>query len=152
MSNSTFVYVTYIKTTPERLWSALTDREFTRQYWLGAHCESDWKPGSPWKLAFEDGRVADSGEIVEADPPRRLAIKWRNQWSPELNAEGYSLCTFEIEIVPSDSGEAVKLSVIHSIDRPESAFIKAVSGGWPRILSNLKSLLETGSVVLPKKA
>ena len=88
--------------------------------------------------------------IVEADPPRRLAIEWRNQWSPELNAEGYSLCTFEIETV--EDTEAVKLSVIHSIDRPESAFIKAVSGGWPRILSNLKSLLETGSVVLPKKA
>lgn len=152
MSNSTFIYVTYIKTTPERLWSALTSKEFTRQYWLGAYCESDWKPGSPWKLAFDDGRIADAGEIVEADPPRRLVIKWRNEWSPELKAEGYSLCTFEIEAVPGADAEAVKLSVLHNIDRPESPFIQAVSGGWPRILSNLKSLLETGSVVLPKKA
>jgi uncharacterized protein YndB with AHSA1/START domain len=152
MSNSTFIYVTYIKTTPERLWSALTSKEFTRQYWLGAYCESDWKPGSPWKLAFDDGRLADAGEIVEADPPRRLVIKWRNEWSPELKAEGYSLCTFEIEAVPGADAEAVKLSVVHTIDRPRSAFIQAVSGGWPRILSNLKSLLETGTVVLPKKA
>ena len=152
MNNSTFIYVTYIKTTPERLWSALTSKDFTRQYWLGAYCESDWKPGSPWKLAFDDGRLADAGEIVEADPPRRLVIKWRNEWSPELKAEGYSLCTFEIEAVPGADAEAVKLSVLHNIDRPQSAFIQAVSGGWPRILSNLKSLLETGTVVLPKKA
>jgi uncharacterized protein YndB with AHSA1/START domain len=150
MSNSTFMYVTYIKTTAERLWSALTSKEFTRQYWLGAYCESDWKPGSPWKLAFDDGRLADAGEIVEANPPRRLVIKWRNEWSPELKAEGYSLCTFEIE--PVEGAEAMKLTVIHSIDRPQSPFIQAVSGGWPRILSNLKSLLETGTVVLPKKA
>jgi uncharacterized protein YndB with AHSA1/START domain len=152
MSNSRFVYVTYIKTTPERLWFALTDKAFTQQYWLGACCESDWKAGSPWKLAFSDGRIADAGEIVEADPPRRLVIKWRNEWSPELKAEGYSLCTFEIEMVQDAGTDAVKLTVIHSIDRPESAFIQAVSGGWPRILSNLKSLIETGSVVLPKKA
>jgi uncharacterized protein YndB with AHSA1/START domain len=150
MSNSRFVYVTYIRTTPERLWSALTTKEFTEQYWLGAFCESDWKPGSPWKLSFTDGRIADAGEIVETNPPRRLVIKWRNEWSAELKAEGYSLCTFEIEQV--EGAEAVKLSVIHEIDRPESAFIQAVSGGWPRILSNLKSLLETGSVLLPKKA
>jgi uncharacterized protein YndB with AHSA1/START domain len=152
MSNSTFVYVTYIKTTPERLWSALTTREFTQQYWLGAYCESDWKPGSPWKLAFADGRLADAGEIVEVDPPRRLVIKWRNEWSPEFKAEGYSLCTFELEKVEDAGTEAVKLSVFHGIDRPQSPFIQAVSSGWPRILSNLKSLLETGTVVLPKKA
>jgi uncharacterized protein YndB with AHSA1/START domain len=152
MSDSRFVYVTYIRTTQERLWSALTTKEFTQQYWLGAHCESDWKPGSPWKLLFPDGRLADAGEILEIDPPRRLVIKWRNEWSPELKAEGYSTCTFEAEPVQDAGGEAMKLTVIHSIDRPESPFIQAVSGGWPRILSNLKSLLETGSVVLPEKA
>ena len=152
MSKSTFVYVTYIRTTPERLWSALTTREFTRQYWLGAHCESDWKPGSSWKLVFDDGRLADAGKIVEAKAPERLVIKWRNEWSEELKAEGDSLCTFEIESVPNSSPQAVKLSVTHSIERPESKFIQAVSGGWPRILSNLKSLLETDECILaPKK-
>ena len=152
MSKPDFVYVTFIRTTSERLWSALTTPEFIRQYWFGMHCESDWKPGSPWKLVFADGRVADAGEIVEADPPQRLVIKWRNEWNAEMRAEGYSLCTFEIETVPDASSQAVKLSITHAMDRPESKFIEAVSGGWPRIISNLKSLLETGSVVLPPKA
>ena len=152
MSKSDFVYVTFIRTTPERLWSALTTPEFIRQYWFGMHCESDWKPGSPWKLVFADGRLADAGEIVEADPPQRLVIKWRNEWNAEMRAEGYSLCTFQIESVPDASPQAVKLSITHAIERPESKFLEAVSGGWPRIISNLKSLLETGSVVLPPKA
>ena len=152
MSKSDFVYVTFIRTTPERLWSALTTPEFIRQYWFGMHCESDWKPGSPWKLVFADGRLADAGEIVEADPPQRLVIKWRNEWNAEMRAEGYSLCTFQIESVPDASRQAVKLSITHAIERTESKFIEAVSGGWPRIISNLKSLLETGSVVLPPKA
>jgi uncharacterized protein YndB with AHSA1/START domain len=151
MSKSTFVYVTYIRTTPERLWSALTTEEFTRQYWLGAHCESEWKPGSPWKLVFADGKLADSGEIVEADPPRRLVIRWRNEWSEELKAEGDTLCTMELEPVPDLSPQVMKLSITHSMERPESKFIQAVSGGWPRILSNLKSLLETGEVIQKAK-
>jgi uncharacterized protein YndB with AHSA1/START domain len=152
MSKPDFVYVTFIRTTPDRLWSALTTPEFIRQYWFGMHCESDWKPGSPWKLVFADGRLADAGEIVEADPPQRLVIKWRNEWNAEMRAEGYSLCTFQIESVLDASPQAVKLSITHAIERPESKFIEAVSGGWPRNISNLKSLLETGSVVLPPKA
>ena len=152
MNKPDFVYVTFIRTTSERLWSALTTPEFIRQYWFGMHCESDWKPGSPWKLVFADGRLADAGEIVEADPPQRLVIKWRNEWNAEMRAEGYSLCTFQIETVPDARPQAVKLSITHAIERPESKFIEAVSGGWPRIISNLKSLLETGSVVLPPKA
>ena len=111
-------------------------------------CESEWKPGSAWRLIFEDGRIADAGEILEADPPRRLLIKWRNEWNAEMKAEGDALCAFEIEAVPDVAPQAVKLSVTHSIEKPESKFIAAVSGGWPRILSNLKSLLETGEAVL----
>jgi uncharacterized protein YndB with AHSA1/START domain len=145
-STSTFVYVTYIRTTPERLWSALTDPKMMQEYWMGVRAESDWKPGSPWRLLFSDGRVADTGEIDEAEPPKRLAIKWRNEFRPELKEEGYSLCIFELEAV----GETVKLTVTHSIDRPNAKFIEAVSGGWPQVLSNLKSLLETGSVILTR--
>jgi len=144
---SSFVYVTYIRTTPEKLWSALTSAEFGQQYWLGARPEAEWKVGGAWKLVFPDGRKADSGEIVEFAPPKRLAIKWRNEFRPELKAEGWSLCTMELE----PTGAAVKLTVTHSIDREGSKLIGAVSGGWPQILSNLKSLLETGSVVLPPK-
>jgi uncharacterized protein YndB with AHSA1/START domain len=143
MAKSTFVYVTYIRTTPEKLWLALTDAEFMKQYWFGCHCESQWTAGSPWKLVSGEGQTLDAGEIVEAEPPRRLVIRWQNQ-KPELKAEGNSLCTMEIE----SSGTAVKLSITHSIEREPSKLMTAVSGGWPKVLSNLKSLLETGSIAL----
>ena len=143
-AKSNFVYVTYIRTTPERLWSALTDPDFGQQYWLGARPEAEWKVGGSWKIVFPDGRLADSGEIVEFEPSKRLSIRWRNEFMPEMKAEGWSLCTMELE----PKGEAVKLTVTHSMEREDSKFIGAVSSGWPQILSNLKSLLETGSVVL----
>jgi uncharacterized protein YndB with AHSA1/START domain len=144
MARSTFVYVTYIRTTQQKLWSALTDVEFMKQYWFGMHCESRWTPGSSWKMVAADGRIFDTGEIVEADPPKRLVIRWRHEITPELEAEGDSLCTMELQA----SGAAVKLSITHSIEREPSKFISAVSGGWPKIICNLKSLLETGSVAL----
>jgi uncharacterized protein YndB with AHSA1/START domain len=144
MPKSTYVYVTYIRTTPEKLWSALTDGEFMKQYWFGSHGESQWTAGSPWKLVSSGGQLLDAGSIVEADPPRRLVIRWQHQNKPELKAEGESLCTMELE----PSGSAVRLSITHTIDREPSKLIVAVSGGWPKVLSNLKSLLETGSVAL----
>ena len=76
---SRFVYVTYIRTTPEALWAALTTPEFMRKYWLGMNIETDWKAGSSWKLVFPDGRAADAGEIVEIDRPRRIALTWRHE-------------------------------------------------------------------------
>lgn len=147
MAKSTFVYVTYIRTTPEKLWSALTDVEFMKQYWFGMHCESQWTPGSPWKMVSSDGSITDAGEIVEAEPLRRLVIRWQHQKNPELKAEGDSLCAIELE----STGAAVKLSITHSIEREPSKLIGAVSGGWPKIMSNLKSLLESGSVVLQNR-
>ena len=145
MPRSSFVYVTYIRTTPEKLWSALTDdTEFMKQYWFGVHCDSAWTAGSSWKMLHPDGRILDAGEIVEAEPPKRLVIRWQHQDKPELKAEGASLCTMELEPV----GSAVKLSITHTIEREPSNLIVAVSGGWPKIISNLKSLLETGSTAL----
>ncbi|HLJ94259.1 MAG TPA: SRPBCC family protein [Gemmataceae bacterium] len=145
MARSTFVYVTYIRTTPEKLWSALTeDVEFMKQYWFGVHCESQWTAGSSWTMLSPDGRVLDSGDIVEAEPPRRFVIRWQHQSKPELKAEGESRCTIELEPI----GAAVKLSITHTIEREPSKLIEAVSGGWPKIMSNLKSLIETGSVAL----
>ena len=143
MARSTFVYVTYIRTTPEKLWSALTDAEFIKRYWFGMQCESDWTTGSSWRLV-SGGQIFDAGEIVEAEPPRRLVIRWQHQNKPELKAEGDSLCTMELE----PSGPAVKLSITHTIEREASKLIVAVSGGWPKVISNLKSLLETGSIAL----
>jgi uncharacterized protein YndB with AHSA1/START domain len=142
---STFVYVTYIRTTPERLWSALTaDVPFMKQYWFGTYCESTWSAGSPWTHVAVDGQILDAGEIVEAEAPRRLVVRWENQNKPDLKAEGASRCAMEVE----RSGTAVKLSITHTIERDASKLIAAVSGGWPKVVSNLKSLLETGSIVL----
>jgi uncharacterized protein YndB with AHSA1/START domain len=140
MVESRFVYMTYIRTTPEKLWQALTDPEFTRRYWCETHQECDWKPGAPWRLMIPDGRVADAGEVVEIEPHRKLVLRWRNEFQPDLRAEGYSRLTYKLE----PTGESVKLTVIHEMDKPDSKFIRAVSGGWPHILASLKSLLETG--------
>lgn len=144
MAKSTYVYVTYIRTTPEKLWKALTDPQFTRQYWFGMASTSDWKPGSPWKLVAGDGKVWDEGEVIEADPPRRLVLRWEHQMKPELKAEGPALCTMELQ---PEAG-AVKLTITHTSEHEASKVIVAVSGGWPKVLSNLKSLLETGSIAL----
>jgi uncharacterized protein YndB with AHSA1/START domain len=144
MAKSTFVYVTYIRTTPEKLWSALTDAQFMKQYWFGNHCESQWTARSSWKLVHPDGRMAAAGEIIEAEPPKRLVIRWQDQIRRELKAEGESQCTMELE----SNGPAVKLSITHTIEREPSNLIPLVSSSWPKVISNLKSLLETGSTVL----
>jgi uncharacterized protein YndB with AHSA1/START domain len=139
MSASKFVYVTYIRTTPEKLWQALIEPEFTRQYWMASWQECSWEKGAEWKLKVPD-RLMDTGEVLEIDPPKRLVLSWRNEFRPNLKEEGYSRMTAEIEI---DDG-LTKLTIVHEMDRPDSQFINAVSNGWPFILSSLKSLLETG--------
>ena len=135
--------MTYIRTTPDKLWEALTRAECTRTYWFESWQDCAWEVGAPWKLMIPDGRVADSGEVLEIDPPHRFVLKWRNEFMPELHAEGYSRATFELE----PTGEVVKLTVTHEIDTAKSKFIEAVSNGWPSILSSLKSLLETGQAL-----
>ena len=140
MDNPKFVYVTYIRTTPEKLWRALLEPEFTRQFWYDTWQDSVWKPGASWRIMLPDGRVANSGEILEIDPPRRLVLSWRKELLPELKAEGYSRLTYEIEKL----ADSVKLTVTHESDKPGSKLIEAVSQGWPMILASLKSLLETG--------
>ncbi|HQT78618.1 MAG: ATPase [Rhodospirillales bacterium 20-64-7] len=143
MNHDRFVYVTYIRATAEAVWTALTDPDFTRRYWFGSWQDCAWTAGSSWKLILPDGRVADAGEVLEVDPPRRLVLKWRHEYKPELHAEGFSRATFEIE--PADG--VVKLTVLHEIDVPDSKLIVAVSNGWPVVLSGLKTLLETGEAL-----
>ncbi len=138
-----FVYVTYIRSTPEKLWDALTKPEFTKLYWYGMRQDCDWKAGSPWKLIFADDNVADTGKVEEIDRPRRLVLSWRNEFRPELKAEGYSRATFDLE----PDKDTVKLTITHEMDRDNSKTIEAVSNGWPLVLSSLKSLLETGSAL-----
>jgi uncharacterized protein YndB with AHSA1/START domain len=140
MAESRFVYVTYIRTSAEKLWQALIDPEFTRKYWVETWQDCQWKQGDSWKLMAPDGRVADSGEVVEIDPPRRLVLKWRNEFVPAAQKEGYSRLTYELET----QGDSVKLTVLHEMDKPDSTLIGMVSNGWPAILASLKSLIETG--------
>jgi len=144
MSTSQFVYVTYIRTTPEKLWQALLEPEFTRRFWAQTWFESDWQVGSPWRIMIHDGRVADVGEVLECDPPRRLVLSWRNAFLPELKAEDETRVTFEIEPL----GSSVKLTLTQEADRPDSRGIDAMSQGWPHLLSSLKSLLETGEPLI----
>lgn len=143
MSDSRFVYVTYIRTTPEKLWQALTEPELTRQIWVETWQDCTWEVGAAWKLMIPDGRVGDSGQVLEIDPPRRLVLTWRNEFKPELRPEGYSRLSYDLE----QQGDMVKLTLIHQMDQPGSKLIEAVSHGWPMILSSLKSLLETGAAL-----
>jgi uncharacterized protein YndB with AHSA1/START domain len=143
MSGSKFVYVTYIRIPPEKLWHALTTPELIKQYRFGMSVESEWKVGSAWRM-YAYGSLMDSGEILESISQRRLVMSWRNEWKPEFKAEGYSRLVYEIE----PTGPSAKFTLTHSMERPDSKFIEAVSEGWPLVLSNLKSLLETGDVAV----
>jgi uncharacterized protein YndB with AHSA1/START domain len=151
MGRPEFVYVAYIRTTPEHLWRALTDPEFTARYW-GRTYATDWKKGSRYGLTQSGVRVDDPEQVIlEADPPRRLSYTW-NTFSPELaQAIGWSdeylapeprsRVSFEIE---PEEDDTVRLTVIHEGFEEGSAMLESISGGWPRVLANLKTLLETG--------
>jgi uncharacterized protein YndB with AHSA1/START domain len=148
MSKPQFVYVTYIETTPEKLWQALTSSEFTRQYWFGAEVRSDWKVGSAFALTL-DGEITDSGEILDSDPPRRLSYSFKHQKYEALRKEPISKVTFTLE----PFGTLVRLTVLHEGFIEGGKYLGAVSNGWPAILSGLKSLLETGKVLaIPRAA
>lgn len=139
---SRFVYATYIRTSPQKLWDALIKPEFTKRYFFGVTMDTDWQVGSPWKMVHADGKITDAGEVLEVVPQKRLVLKWRNEF-PELKPEGYTRCTFEL----TPQGELTKLEVVHEAEMDNSKTISAISGGWPRILSNLKTFLETGEVL-----
>ena len=152
-----FVHTSYIRTTPERLWQALTDPAFTRRYWGGTVIESDWKPGSPMVWEYKGVRIAHPEQVVlESDPYRRLSYTWHT-FTPEfakvagfdeelragIAAEPRSRVTFELEQV----GQTVKLTVVHGGFAPDSTVVRMVGEGWPRVVSDLKTLLETGETL-----
>jgi uncharacterized protein YndB with AHSA1/START domain len=134
------VFEIYIKTTPERLWDAITDPDLRSKYNFGARVTSDYKPGSRFEMnAGPDGSIAlGEGEILEADPPRRLVQTMTALWSDEVKSEGESRITWEIEPV----GDSCRLTVTH--DQLREGANEELYGGWPMILSGLKTLLETG--------
>lgn len=138
MNNPQFVYTTYIKTTPERLWAALTNPEFTRQYWGGGANISDWKKGSKWQHISdgENHTVLIAGEVIEGVPPKHLVLTWSHPTDPA----DISRVTFEIEQIE----DMVCINVIHGDFMPGSDMMGKVSWGWPRVLTSMKSLLENG--------
>jgi uncharacterized protein YndB with AHSA1/START domain/DNA-binding transcriptional ArsR family regulator len=156
MDKPSFVYTTYIETTPEQLWQALTEPAFTQRYW-NATFDTDWKPGSEMTWHLFDVTIAHPEQVVlESEPYRRLSYTWHSvppELAEELDlkedayehiaAEQRSKVTFDIE----QHGEIVKLTVVHDGFEPDSLMATMVSTGWPRVLSNLKTLLETGEVL-----
>jgi uncharacterized protein YndB with AHSA1/START domain len=140
MNKPEFVYVTYIKTTPEKLWKALTSTEFTKQYWFGTHIESDWQEGSTITLFNDDGKTVNiTGHILRCNSPHELSYSW----SAPQSLQQTSRVTFNLE----QDTDFVKLTVIHDQFTPGSDTIEKVSKGWPAVLSSLKSLLESGSAI-----
>jgi len=156
METQSFVYATYIKATPEQVWQGLTSPEFTRRYW-DIEFVTDWKAGSPMTWEHHGVTITDPEQVVlEAEPYRRLSYTWHTiapelaqkfGWSDELvatlGAETRSRATFEIE----DLGPLVKLTVVHDGFDPDSTMVTMVSEGWPKVLSALKTLLETGDTL-----
>jgi uncharacterized protein YndB with AHSA1/START domain len=147
MSKPEFVYTTFIKTTPEQLWHALTDKAFTKSYWFGCSLTSDWKVGSQM-LMEKDGRLLNDCVILESDPPRRLAYSWLTVFDEEMKQERRSRVTFVLE----PSQKAVKLTVTHEGFAEGSKTLPSISNGWPLVLSSLKSVLETGQPLAFEKA
>jgi uncharacterized protein YndB with AHSA1/START domain len=148
MTKPSFVYVIYIATTPEKVWQAFVDTDVMRQYWVGpsADCArvnvSDWKPGSRWEHQRVDGAgtVDIVGKVVESTPPRRLVFTWAR---PNEAEDGSKHSRVAIDIEPHGDG-LVRLTVTHEDLERDPKMLAGISGGWPKVLSNLKTLLETG--------
>jgi uncharacterized protein YndB with AHSA1/START domain len=139
MSKPEFVYVTYIETTPEKLWEALTSSDFSRRYWWNTDVSSDWKVGSPFALVM-NGVTTDVGKILESDPPRRLSYTFQHATTEEALREPPSKVVFDLE----KHGKLVKLTLTHEGFADGSRLLDGISKGWPAIMSSLKSLLEGG--------
>ncbi|QEL14768.1 SRPBCC family protein [Limnoglobus roseus] len=140
MADTTFVYVTYISTTPEKVWAALSDPEMTKDYWARHRNVSDWKPGSTWAHEDIDSGTADVvGQVIESEPPTKLVLSWDSPKAPGRP----SRVTFQIEPFM----EAVRLTVIHEELEVDSPMHKGVSQGWPAVLSSLKTMIETGKAM-----
>jgi uncharacterized protein YndB with AHSA1/START domain len=141
MAKPEFVYVSYIATTPEKLWAALTEGGHTKAYWYDRRVESDWTAGAP--VRFYDGDSAvltDAGVVLEYDPPRRLSYTFRPEFNDEARKMGFSRVSFTLE--PHDGGQ-VKLTLVHD-ELPDEETAAAFREGWAPILSSLKTYLETG--------
>jgi uncharacterized protein YndB with AHSA1/START domain len=139
MNKPEFVYITYIETSPEKLWEALTNSEFSRRYWWDTSVVSDWKVGSPFSLVMK-GVTTDVGEILESDPPRRLSYTFQHVTAEAADKARPSRVSFNLE----QHGKLVKLTLTHQDFADADRLLDGISKGWPAIMSSLKSLLELG--------
>ena len=139
--DTTAVYEIFIKTTPERLWEAITDPAMRARYTFGVETHSDWAPGSSYESSVPGVIDIAAGENLEVDPPRRLVQTMNALWSDDVKAEGTSVITWEIEQV----ADSCRLTVVHAQLRPDGN--GEIYGGWPMILSGLKTWLETGELL-----
>jgi uncharacterized protein YndB with AHSA1/START domain len=142
MRKPEFVYVTYIETTPEKLWEALTSSEFSKRYWFNTELKTDWKIGSPFALVM-DGITTDVGEVLEFDRPRRLSYTFKHVLDAEMRNERPSKVVFALE----PHGKLVKLTLTHEGFVEGSKLLDGISKGWPAILASLKTMLETGDAL-----
>jgi uncharacterized protein YndB with AHSA1/START domain len=148
MRKPEFVYVTYIETTPEKLWEALTSSEFSKRYWFNTELKTDWKIGSPFALVM-NGTATDVGEVLEFDRPRRLSYTFHHVLSEEARKERPTKVVFVLE----PHGKLVKLTLTHEGFAEGSKLLDGISKGWPAILAGLKSMLETGhALTIPPAA
>ena len=138
-----FVYVSYIRTSQQAVWTALIDPDFTEKYWSGTRLEADWRVGGKVVLKDPNAGITDTGEVLVWDPPTKLAYSFSVAFDPVFAAEGHSRVTMELEA----NGEVVKLTLTHDGFPVNSKVLAAVSHGWPSILSSLKSLLESGEAL-----
>ena len=139
MDRPRHVFQVYIRTTPDELWQAITDPQFTQRYFHRSLVESSWAAGDPVRYWIDKDLVVE-GQVVHADPPRRLVTTWSFRRDPVLREDPASRVTWEIEPV----GESCRLTLVHDDFPHETATFKSVGHGWPLVLSSLKSLLETG--------
>jgi len=140
------VYITYIRTSPQKVWDALTQSVFTKQFFFGRTIESDWKQGSPWRLIMPDGKTDVAGKILISDPPRKLQVTWVVEWLDDAPKEP-AIITYDIE----QAGDLVKLTMTQHTDaKIPRKYLEGGKQGWAAILSSLKSLLETGQALTIK--
>ena len=140
MNSPEFVYTIYIRTTPEKVWDAITNPEFTRKYW-GHENISDWEKGAEWRHVSNDKErtVKLVGRVLECVPPKRLVLTWADP-AADVDESEHSIVTFEIDSIE----DMVRLRVIHGNLKAGSEMALKISEGWPRVLSSMKSILETG--------
>ncbi len=141
MSKPEFIYVTYVETTPEKLWQALTDGDFTERYWFAHRVASDWNVGSSYQFTLE-GEKRLEGKVLISDPPRRLSYSW-NGCAEEFRRERTSRVTFDLE----PRGKVVKLTLTHDNLDEAGVTFRGIAEGWPMVLAGLKSVLESGTIL-----